>query len=100
MFLTGRFRAPTISDDDVLGDARSMTEVADASVALVVTSPPSSRPDRTIATGSATAWSPSLKPAPIVSGRPVAGWLTSAAVVGFLWFGTRRQPEVEGLIAQ
>lgn len=46
-----RFTAPAVSDDDLLNppkdidrifgsDARSMTEVADASVALVVTSPP------------------------------------------------------------
>src|SRR4051794_28289722 len=48
----GRFRPPELSDDDrvlppepvaepfVCGDARSMTTVADGSVALVVTSPP------------------------------------------------------------
>jgi site-specific DNA-methyltransferase (adenine-specific) len=46
-----RFTAPAVSDDDEInpprevdrifgGDARTMTEVADASVALVVTSPP------------------------------------------------------------
>jgi hypothetical protein len=47
-----RFPAPIVSSDDVLGerrrpvdrlvagDARSMTEVDDATVALVVTSPP------------------------------------------------------------
>lgn len=33
-------RAPTATDVIVTGDARAMTEVADASVALVVTSPP------------------------------------------------------------
>jgi site-specific DNA-methyltransferase (adenine-specific) len=47
----GRFTAPTVSDDDhvarspigekpILGDARQMSEIEDASVALVVTSPP------------------------------------------------------------
>ncbi len=48
----GRFRAPELSDDDVViapevpadafvcGDARTMAEVKDGSVALVVTSPP------------------------------------------------------------